>query len=81
MMTLIKSEEGKEMEKRKQWSFRMTQANTWSWRAVDASSNETLSAAEFDTLAECIVNAKQHGYVVLPPNEERRTRDMGQALE
>ena len=70
-----------QMEKRKQWSFRMTKTNTWSWRAVDVDSTETLSTAEFDTLAECIVNAKQHGYVVFTAAEERRTRETRQALE
>ncbi len=69
------------MEKRKQWSFRMTKANTWSWRAVDVDNSETLSQTEFATLAECIVNAKQHGYVVFTIIEERRRAESRQALE
>ena len=69
------------MEKRKQWSFRMSKTNSWSWRAVDVDNSETLSAEEFDTLAECIVNAKQHGYVVWTLAEERRVNETKQALE
>lgn len=83
MMRLMKLNEGPamDMEKRKQWSFRMTKANTWSWRAVDVDNSETVSEREFDTLAECIVNAKQHGYVVLTVSEERRKRETRPALE
>ena len=70
-----------ETEKRKQWSFRMTKANTWSWRAVDIDSTERVSQAEFATLAECIVNAKQHGYVVVSVSEDRRKRETRPMLE
>jgi hypothetical protein len=69
------------MEKRKQWSFRMSPANTWSWRAVDIDESESVSAREFETLAECIVNAKEHGYVVWTLAEERRRNESKQALE
>ena len=60
------------MEKRRQWSFRMTRANTWSWRSVGVDQVETLSKGEFETLADCIVDAKEHGYVVFTAKEERR---------
>ena len=69
------------MEKRKQWSFRMTKGNAWSWRSVDANGREICSEREFETLAECIVNAKLHGYVVWTVAEERRREDSKQALE
>ena len=69
------------MEKRRQWSFRMSKSNTWSWRAVDADRTERCSSREFDTLAECIVDAKQQGYVVLTPVDERRRDDTKAALE
>ncbi len=83
MMRLIKLDEGLDMatEKRRQWSFRMTPGNTWSWRAVDANQSETISESEFDTLAECIVDAKQHGYVAYTAAEERRKEETRQALE
>lgn len=69
------------MEKRKQWSFRMTKANMWTWRALDIDDTESLSNREFETLAECIVNAKEHGYVVWTVAEERRRNPTKQALE
>ena len=69
------------MEKRTEWSFRMSKSNTWTWRAVDAEKRETHSAREFETLAECIVNAKQHGYIVWTAAEERRLNETKQALE
>ena len=77
----LTEERDKGMEKRKHWSFRMTANNTWSWRAVDYNHEETLSGTEFDSLAECIVHAKQHGYVVFTPAEERRKRETRPALE
>lgn len=70
-----------EREKRKQWSFRMTKGNTWSWRALDIDNTETMSESEFETLAEAIVDAKQHGYVVFTVAEERRKRETRPALE
>ena len=69
------------MEKRTQWSFRMTPGNTWSWRSIDGEGRETCSEREFETLAECIVDAKLHGYVVLTLAEERRREESKQALE
>ena len=69
------------MEKRKQWSFRMTKGNAWSWRFIDAEGNETCSEREFETLAECIVHAKQHGYVVMTVSEDRRRDEPKHALE
>lgn len=83
MMRLIKLNEGLEMEteKRRQWSFRMTKANTWSWRAVDVDNTEIVSDIDFATLAECIVDAKQHGYVVFTVAEERRKRETRPTLE
>ena len=60
------------MEKRRQWSFRMTRTNTWSWHSIAADGVETASKDEFDTLADCIVDAKEHGYVVVIGKEERR---------
>jgi hypothetical protein len=83
MMRLMKLNEGPAMdiEKRRQWSFRMTKANTWSWRTVDVDNSELVSAREFETLAECIVDAKEHGYVVFTLSEERRKRETRSALE
>lgn len=69
------------MEKRKQWSFCMTKTNGWSWRSVDANGRETASQREFETLAECIVHAKRHGYVVWTLAEDRRREEPKHALE
>ena len=69
------------MEKRRQWSFRMTKMNTWSWHSLDGNGKETCSQREFETLAECIVNAKQHGYVAWTVAEDRRRDEAKHALE
>lgn len=69
------------MEKRKQWNFRMSKDNSWSWRALDTDGTESVSHQEFGTLAECIVDAKKNGYVVWSLAEERRRNPSKQALE
>ena len=69
------------MEKRKQWNFRMSKDNSWSWRALEIDGRESVSGEEFGTLAECIVDAKKNGYVVWTLAEERRHNQSKQALE
>ena len=69
------------MEKRKQWNFRMSKDNSWSWHAVDTDGTESACKQEYGTLAECIVDARKNGYVVWNPTEERRRNPTKQALE
>lgn len=69
------------MEKRKQWSFRMSTSNSWSWHARDIDDTESVSDREFETLAECIVDAKVHGYVVWTLAEDRRREAPDHAVE
>ena len=50
----------------------MNENDSWSWHTVDTDATERSSDKAFETLAQCIVDAKEHGYVVWNQAEDRR---------
>jgi hypothetical protein len=68
-------------ERRTQWHFHYTPANTWSWEAVCPMGQEVRSAGEMSSLADCIADATANGYAPRPGGRERReARSRGDAL-
>ena len=61
-------------EKRRNWSFLLTDDGSWIWRVSDASGVED-SKVTFPTLKECTSDAMQNGYVAWKSEDERR-RDL-----
>ena len=60
------------MERRKQWSFAITDDGSWAWKVVGPDGGEESSERTFRTLRECTENAAVNGYVVWRTEEERR---------
>ena len=61
-------------EKRRNWSFVVTDDGSWMWRVSDAGGVEE-SKVTFATLKECTSDAMANGYVVWKSEDERR-RDL-----
>ena len=61
-------------EKRRNWSFQVTEDGSWIWRVSDAN-GVAQSQATFPTLKECTADAMLNGYVVWKSEDERR-RDL-----
>ena len=59
----------------------MHSGNSWSWQMVDSDGKENTSGTGFPTLADCILDAGQHGFVPWPTGEERRQADGNRTLE
>ncbi|MGZ5092784.1 MAG: hypothetical protein ACXWCY_16745 [Burkholderiales bacterium] len=60
-------------DKRNRWKIVRNENGTWSWRVSVGKGPENLSKRSFDTLEECMADAKSHGYVVRT-EKDRRTR-------
>ena len=63
-----------DLEKRRNWSFLVTDDGGWRWRVSDAHGVEE-SKATFATLKDCTADAMLNGYVVWKSEDERR-RDL-----
>ena len=63
-----------DLEKRRNWSFLVTDDGAWKWRVSDARGVEE-SKVTFATLKECTSDAMLNGYVVWKSEDERR-RDL-----
>ena len=61
-------------EKRRSWSFLLTEDGAWKWRVSDIRGIEE-SKVTFATLKECTSDAMLNGYVVWKSEDERR-RDL-----
>ncbi|MDB5902712.1 MAG: hypothetical protein JWM26_1590 [Betaproteobacteria bacterium] len=66
------AEQGKSVERRKQWSFPIGEDGSWSWRMVDPDGEEQASDRTFRTLKECTEDAMKNGYVAWQSESERR---------
>jgi hypothetical protein len=66
------AEQGKSVERRKQWSFPIGEDGSWSWRMVDPDGEEQASERTFMTLKECTEDAMKNGYVAWQSESERR---------
>jgi hypothetical protein len=71
-MRLKGAEQGKSVERRKQWSFPIGEDGSWSWRMVDPDGEEQSSDRTFRTLKECTEDAMKNGYVAWQSESERR---------
>ena len=61
-------------EKRRNWSFTVSDDGAWMWRVADAHGVEE-SKTTFATLKDCTSDAMLNGYVVWKSEDERR-RDL-----
>jgi hypothetical protein len=68
-------------ERRTRWSFSYTGDNTWYWRAVRVDGTEERSRARLETLAECLADALEHGFVSWTTAAERRRDGSGELIE
>jgi hypothetical protein len=66
------AEQGKSVDRRKQWSFPIGEDGSWSWRMVDPDGEEQASDRTFRTLKECTEDAMKNGYVAWQSESERR---------
>jgi hypothetical protein len=72
---------GARVERRTRWSFSYTGDNTWFWRAVHAAGTQERSRARLETLAECLSDALDHGFVSWTAAAERRHNNSGELIE
>jgi hypothetical protein len=63
-----------DLEKRRNWSFLVTDDGAWKWRVSDAHGVQE-SNVTFATLKECTSDAMLNGYVAWKSEDERR-RDL-----
>jgi hypothetical protein len=61
-----------ERERRTRWSFACHADNLWYWQAKRADGNLERSEVRLETLADCLTDAMQHGYVAWNTAAERR---------
>jgi hypothetical protein len=66
------AEQGRSVERRKQWSFPIGEDGSWTWRMADPDGDEKVSERTFKTLKECTEDAAKNGYVVWRSDTERR---------
>ena len=66
-------------ERRTRWSFAYDPDNTWYWEAKRANGALEKSEVKLETLAECLTDAMEHGYVAWNKAAERR-RDSPEEL-
>jgi len=69
----VKTAEQIERERRKQWTFFTGDDGLWCWRARPTDGREVCSPSSFPNLTECILDAKQNGYVLWTTRERRQT--------
>jgi hypothetical protein len=58
-------------ERRGAWNFDVD-AGDWIWDFTPPNGMKIVSPRRFSTLHECMADAKNHGYVVWLPENERR---------
>jgi hypothetical protein len=68
-------------ERRTRWSFSYTADNTWYWRAVRADGTEERSQARLESLADCLADALEHGFVSWTTAAERRRDGSRELIE
>lgn len=68
-------------ERRTRWTFSCTADNKWYWRAVRADGTEERSDARLETLADCLADALEHGFVSWSTAAERRRDGSGERIE
>lgn len=59
-------------ERRNQWNFYTGDDGLWLWRVVFPEGGEAQSKRSFDTLSDCIVDAKGSGFVMWTSGERRQ---------
>jgi hypothetical protein len=58
-------------DKRNRWKIVRNDDGTWAWRVSVGKGPENLSKRIFETLEECMSDAKRHGYVVRTAKDRR----------
>ena len=61
-----------EQERRRHWSFVISNAGAWSWRVLNPDCSAVVSPTTYKTLKDCVADARTHGYVLPPEDEDRR---------
>ena len=62
-----------ETDRRRRWTFGFRAGNLWFWQQMHPGGETEVSSESFGTLAECVLDAKAHGYVAWPLLENRRS--------
>ena len=62
---------GSMLDKRNRWKIIRNNDGTWTWRVSVGKGPENVSRRSFDTLEECMADAKRHGYVVRTDKDRR----------
>ena len=61
-----------ERERRNQWNFFTSDDGLWLWRVVPPEGRDTNCESSFDSLSECIMDAKRNGFVMWTSRERRQ---------
>lgn len=61
-----------ERERRSRWSFYTGDDGMWLWSMASPEGQQTSSKQSFPTLTECILDAKQNGYVLWTSRDRRK---------
>jgi len=67
-------------DRRTRWSFGYTTTDVWVWRSMWPDRNTGASSRSFESLAECLTDAMEHGYVAWPLAQDRRLNRGSDAL-
>jgi len=61
-----------ERERRNRWSFYTGDDGLWLWGVTPPEGRQTSSKQSFPTLTECILDAKDHGYILWTSRDQRK---------
>ena len=59
-------------ERRSDWTFSQGDDGRWSWHVCPPDGVESASVRSFASLNDCVADARLHGYLLPPIEEERR---------
>ncbi|HYC48738.1 MAG TPA: hypothetical protein VED01_24945 [Burkholderiales bacterium] len=60
-------------ERRNAWAFLQGDKGAWTWRMVRPDGSAATSVPSFLSLNDCVRDAVEHGYVLPPRDQERRS--------
>jgi hypothetical protein len=67
-------------DRRRRWTFGFRAGNLWFWQIARPDGQIETSSESFTTLADCVLDAKAHGYVAWPLLENRRSTEGDDAI-
>ena len=59
-------------DRRREWKFFTAEKGQWLWRQIPPAGKAISSRSFFETLTDCIADARRNGYVLWTSRERRR---------